>query len=341
MMSMNSPRSLSISPIADPFPCSAAGLPDQPWQTLTGAVHCAARRMHDLRRPTGALVRPFGYLPPGGIVTNNGRETVETGDTESNDAYRAQLALCSPARCCRPRAVCSGALTAGGVTVRLTEVEAYAGPRRPGVARPPRPHPAQRGHVRPGGACVRLLHLRHALVHERRHRRRGARPRRCCCAPARWSTATRPARARRTAEYAATWTCRPAVRHASRAALGLDRHRLRPLPARGRSGAAAAAGTPGAGAGDLGRAEGGRDGGARRGMALLDRRRSDGQRLPPPHSTPPELTPAGAGCGPVAHTRRALLLVGVPRDQHRAVGVLHQRLADRAEQHPHEPAVTA
>ena len=35
---------------------------------------------------------------------------------------------CSPARCCRPRAGCWAAeLHAGGVTVRITEVEAYAG----------------------------------------------------------------------------------------------------------------------------------------------------------------------------------------------------------------------
>ena len=45
--------------------------------------------------------------------------------------------------------------------------------RRPGVARAPRAHRAQRRHVRPGRLRVRLLHVRHALVHERRHRPRG------------------------------------------------------------------------------------------------------------------------------------------------------------------------
>ena len=38
------------------------------------------------------------------------------------------------------------------VTVRLTEVEAYAGERRPRLARLPRPHAAQRGDVRPARA---------------------------------------------------------------------------------------------------------------------------------------------------------------------------------------------
>jgi len=61
-------------------------------------------------------------------VTNNGRETVETGDTESNDAYRAQLArtLAGPVLPAA-RALLGCELTANGVTVRLTEVEAYAG----------------------------------------------------------------------------------------------------------------------------------------------------------------------------------------------------------------------
>ena len=40
----------------------------------------------------------------------------------------------------------------GPVAVRLTEVEAYAGERRPRLARLPRPHAPQRGHVRPARA---------------------------------------------------------------------------------------------------------------------------------------------------------------------------------------------
>ena len=41
---------------------------------------------------------------------------------------------------------------------------------RPRVARLPRPDPAHRGDVRPGGSPLRLLHLRHALVRQRRLR---------------------------------------------------------------------------------------------------------------------------------------------------------------------------
>ena len=62
-------------------------------------------------------------------------------------------------------------LTDGAVTVRLVEVEAYAGPDRPGVALVPRQDPAQRDHVGAAGKAVRLLHLRDALVHERGLRR--------------------------------------------------------------------------------------------------------------------------------------------------------------------------
>ena len=52
------------------------------------------------------------------------------------------------------------------MAVRLTEVEAYAGPGRPGFARLPWPDAADGGHVRAAGARLRLLQLRHALVHE-------------------------------------------------------------------------------------------------------------------------------------------------------------------------------
>ncbi len=57
---------------------------------------------------------------------------------------------------------------------------------RPGEPRLPRPHRAQRHHVRAGRTPLRLLHLRHALVRQRGVRgRRGPAARSCCarCAP--------------------------------------------------------------------------------------------------------------------------------------------------------------
>ncbi len=68
-------------------------------------------------------------------------------------------------------------VTHAGVTVRLTEVEAYAGLADPGLARVPWPDAAHRGDVRSRGSPLRLLHLRDALVRQRRlrSRRRGQR----------------------------------------------------------------------------------------------------------------------------------------------------------------------
>ena len=54
-----------------------------------------------------------------------------------------------------------------------------AGPRR---ALRARPHAAHRGHVRPARARLRVLHLRHLELPERRHRARGRARTRCCCA---------------------------------------------------------------------------------------------------------------------------------------------------------------
>ena len=55
---------------------------------------------------------------------------------------------------------------------------------RPRLARLPRPHAAHRGHVRPARPPLLLLHLRHALVRQRRVRPGRHGRRRCCCAPA-------------------------------------------------------------------------------------------------------------------------------------------------------------
>ena len=79
----------------------------------------------------------------------------------------------------------------GGVTVRLTEVEAYDGPDDPGSHAYRGRTTAQRGDVRPAGTSLRLLHLRHAPLLQRRRADRRATRARSCCAPARSSTASR------------------------------------------------------------------------------------------------------------------------------------------------------
>ena len=78
-------------------------------------------------------------------------------------------------------------LSHAGVSVRLTEVEAYAGPDDPGSHAYRSRTAPQRGDVRTARPPVHLLQLRHARVRERRLRPRGRRRPRCCCAPARSS----------------------------------------------------------------------------------------------------------------------------------------------------------
>ena len=68
---------------------------------------------------------------------------------------------------------CATSAPAGPVAVRLTEVEAYAGERGPRLARLPRPTPRTAVMFGPPGRALRLLHLRHALVHEPRLRAGG------------------------------------------------------------------------------------------------------------------------------------------------------------------------
>ena len=117
-----------------------------------------------------------------------------------------------------------------GVTVRLTEVEAYDGPRRPGLARLPRAHPAHRGDVRAAGHLYVYfsygMHWCANLVCGRE----GTAPARSCCGPARWWRASTLARARRRRQRpTATWrAARPGWRRRSGSpgrADGARRHR--------------------------------------------------------------------------------------------------------------------
>ena len=76
----------------------------------------------------------------------------------------------------------------GEVAVRLTEVEAYAGPDDPGSHAYRGHDPPQRGDVRAARPPVLLLHLRHARLLQRHRRPRGERRARCCSGPGRWSS---------------------------------------------------------------------------------------------------------------------------------------------------------
>ena len=84
---------------------------------------------------------------------------------------------------------CGGAAHRGrGVRRRVDDPasHAYRGPTA-----------AQRRHVRAAGARLRVLHLRHALLHEPGLRPARATPPPSCCAPARWSAGSRPRQERR------------------------------------------------------------------------------------------------------------------------------------------------
>ena len=77
--------------------------------------------------------------------------------------------------------------------------------RRPRLARLPGHDPSQRGDVRAGRPPLRVLHLRHAPLLQRRRRDRGARRPPCCCGPARSSKGVELARSRRPGSPTATW----------------------------------------------------------------------------------------------------------------------------------------
>ena len=76
---------------------------------------------------------------------------------------------------------------------RIVETEAYQGPQDLAAHSARGPHRAHGGDVRPARACLRVLHLRHVELPERRDRPRRAARMRCCCARSSRS-ATRTAR---------------------------------------------------------------------------------------------------------------------------------------------------
>ena len=104
-------------------------------------------------------------------------------------AARSARYGCAGRRLPAPRAAGCRRRHPAGVTVRLTEVEAYDGVatrrRTPSAGRTR----AQRGDVRPAGPSLRLLHLRHALVRQHCAGPTARRPP-SCCGPARSSRAS-------------------------------------------------------------------------------------------------------------------------------------------------------
>ena len=153
---------------------------------LTPDVRVGARRPRRHRRPR----RPRRHRPV------RVREQLEAVRAEARPPRgRGRAADASPSEP-RPRPVARGRAGAARRAACRPAASTCASPRSrrtPGEA-DPGSHafrgrtPRTAGDVRPGRARVRLLHLRHALVRQRRHRRRTARRPRCCSARARSST---------------------------------------------------------------------------------------------------------------------------------------------------------
>ena len=86
------------------------------------------------------------------------RATERCGRARSTTATRSSSRPNCSTRCCVARTACAA---------RLVEVEAYRGADDPGQPLVPRPDAAQRDDVRTARHALRVLLLRHPLVHER------------------------------------------------------------------------------------------------------------------------------------------------------------------------------
>ena len=130
---------------------------------------CSSRARRCARRTT-----PGGAGPePVAAQLDAGRVTGSTSSARWLDAEPHAAALVLRPRRARARAAsCSTRCSCRAsrrrvLAARIVEVEAYRGADDPGQPRVPRPDAAQRDDVRPARAPLRVLHLRHALVHER------------------------------------------------------------------------------------------------------------------------------------------------------------------------------
>ena len=143
------------------------------WRCSSPAARCAGARRRAAPGPgrsRAARGRAGPAAPPAAVARRLTRAFYARDSLE--------LAPAPPQQAARPR-------RAGGAA-RGPDRRGRGVPRigRSGQPRVPRPDAAHHGDVRSAGPALRVLHLRHALVRERRRaRRRPATRARCCCGP--------------------------------------------------------------------------------------------------------------------------------------------------------------